>query len=141
MASDQCEASEAKMSKRTRREGEQVKPRQREAVGRYVEVGAATVPGDHLLPLGPGPARSSIIYASVEDPNPSLRGRRQKVAVNKSTDPLEMEYAGIGSARRLIGRQAPICMSLSAHVRRRPARANGGRATGSIASSRMNSRC
>ena len=79
-------------SSRVRREGENVKPRQREHDGRYIGVAAAVAPGEHLLPEGKGPAGSIIAHGSVADPNPTFRGQKQRVMVNSKTDALEWEY-------------------------------------------------
>lgn len=81
------------MSSRDRREGENVKPRHREHDGRYIGVAAAVAPGEHLLPQGQGPARTMIAHGSVPDPNPTFKGQKQRVMVNRKTDALELEYS------------------------------------------------
>jgi hypothetical protein len=59
--------------------------------GRYIGVKSATCPGE-LPRIGiRGPIE--IAQGSAEDPNPALKGRRQRVAVNVRTDALEQEYS------------------------------------------------
>ena len=60
--------------------------------GRYTDVSRAPVPGD-LPKAGKVHERCQIAHGVVDDPNPSLRGRRQKAAINIKTDALEFEYA------------------------------------------------
>ncbi len=65
----------------------------RETTGRYRGVASALHPGD--LPRE-GSARTGkqlVKHGAVGDPNPALRGKRQKVAINIKTDALENEYA------------------------------------------------
>lgn len=65
----------------------------RATAGRYRH-GRARSPGD--LPaegLDAKRPRLEIVHAVVDDPSPTFRGEQQRVAINKRTDALEMEYS------------------------------------------------
>jgi hypothetical protein len=76
--------------------------------GRYSKTNRATIPGE--LPeetrRGRGSPRREIRHAEVPDPNPALKGRRQRVAINIRVDALEHELARgrISEAVHLAGR-------------------------------------
>jgi hypothetical protein len=61
--------------------------------GRYDDIYRATHPG--TLPREGQRARGKIeiVTAAIEDPNPTLKGKRQRVAINRLTDVLEREYS------------------------------------------------
>jgi len=61
--------------------------------GRYSQVSLARPPGDHLPKEGRQGAHITVVHGAVDDPNSTLRGRRQRVAINAQTDPLEYEYS------------------------------------------------
>jgi len=67
--------------------------RTRPTQGRYRQVSLAPVPGDHLPREGQVNPHVEIRHGVVDDPNGTLRGRRQRVAINLRTDALEQEYA------------------------------------------------
>ena len=75
--------------------------------GRYKGVSLAPVSGCGLPEEGIVNAHLEIRHAAVEDPNPALKGRRQRVAVNARTDALEQEYAyrRISEAAYRVGRR------------------------------------
>lgn len=64
----------------------------RATAGRY-GLARASSPGE-LPPEGRDPGRPhlEIVHGVVDDPNPTFRGERQRVAINKNTDALEREY-------------------------------------------------
>lgn len=68
--------------------------RQQRARGRYDAIREASHPGPEL-PAVNLPGRIVTVVAAVADPNPALgeKLRRQRVAVNKHADALEMDYA------------------------------------------------
>ena len=68
-----------------------VEPASRQAVGRYTDVGRAIEPGE--LPRQGERRKQHVKHGAVDDPNPALKGKRQRVAVNVKTDALESEYA------------------------------------------------
>lgn len=64
-----------------------------QTIGRYSGSRAASSPGE--LPnecRDPSRPHLEIVHAVVDDPNPTFRGERQRVAVNKNTDALEREH-------------------------------------------------
>ena len=65
----------------------------RATVGRYRDAASALQPGD-LPPEGKAQnGQFQVKHGAIDDPNPALRGKRQKVAINVKTDALENEYA------------------------------------------------
>ncbi len=75
--------------------------------GRYKGVSLAPVAWCEPLKEGIVNAHLEIRHAAVDDPNPALKGRRQRVAVNARTDALEQEYAyhRISEAAYRVGRR------------------------------------
>ena len=61
-------------------------------IGRYNDLGRASTPGD-LPRQTKATEHSHVRHGVVPDPNPSLRGKRQRAAINVKTDALEREYA------------------------------------------------
>ncbi len=59
--------------------------------GRYRRPSGFTDPGG--LPFPGSSGHQSIEHGYVEDPNPALKGKKQKAAINTRTDALESEYA------------------------------------------------
>ncbi len=59
--------------------------------GRYRRPSGFTDPGGLSYPGSSG--HQSIEHGYVDDPNPALKGKKQKAAINTRTDALETEYA------------------------------------------------
>lgn len=71
----------------------EIKSRSR-SLGRYDEINSAISPGPQLEPEGRrAGGKIAIRHGAVPDPNPLLKGKRQRVAINVHSSALESEYA------------------------------------------------
>lgn len=71
----------------------ELKSRDRSTLGRYEDVHAAQTPGALPREGQRAGGKIAIRHAAVPDPNPTLRGKRQRVAVNIHASALEAERA------------------------------------------------
>ena len=62
------------------------------ATNRYSDFARAATPGE-LPREGRRNVGVAIVHATVNDPNPTLRGGKQRAAINRMTDSLEYEYS------------------------------------------------